>query len=83
LFSQVTQRSVAARGGFIDAARQALNKLGVPWEPTDFKRPTTKAAQPKCRSIHDAQREPREVQVIFRFFGYLASAWLAGELLNS
>ena len=27
---------LAARGGFIDAARQALDKLGVPWEPTEF-----------------------------------------------
>jgi len=26
---------LAARGGFIGAARQALDKLGVPWEPTD------------------------------------------------
>jgi hypothetical protein len=29
---------LAARGGFVDAARQALNKLGVPWEPTEFQR---------------------------------------------
>jgi hypothetical protein len=29
---------LAARGGFIDAARQALNKLGVPWEPTEFQK---------------------------------------------
>lgn len=29
---------LAARGGFIDAARQALDKLGVPWEPTDLQR---------------------------------------------
>jgi hypothetical protein len=27
---------LAARGGFISAARQALDKLGVPWEPTEF-----------------------------------------------
>src|ERR1700675_3907886 len=27
---------LAARGGFIDAARQALDKLGVEWEPTEF-----------------------------------------------
>jgi hypothetical protein len=27
---------LAARGGFIDAARQALDKLGVQWEPTEF-----------------------------------------------
>jgi hypothetical protein len=26
---------LAARGGFIDAARQALDKLGVPWEATE------------------------------------------------
>ena len=26
---------LAARDGFIGAARQALDKLGVPWEPTD------------------------------------------------
>jgi hypothetical protein len=26
---------LAARGGFIGAARQALDKLGVPWEPTE------------------------------------------------
>jgi len=32
------QPILAARGGFIDAARQALNKLGVPWEPTEFQR---------------------------------------------
>ena len=25
---------LAARGGFMGAARQALDKLGVPWEPT-------------------------------------------------
>jgi hypothetical protein len=29
---------LAARGGFIDAARRALDKLGVPWEPTEFER---------------------------------------------
>lgn len=29
---------LAARGGFIDAARQALDKLGVEWEPTAFQR---------------------------------------------
>jgi hypothetical protein len=29
---------LTARGGFIDAARQALNKLGVKWEPTEFQR---------------------------------------------
>jgi hypothetical protein len=29
---------LAARGGFIDAARQALKKLGVPWEPTEFQK---------------------------------------------
>src|ERR1700721_2709134 len=27
---------LAARGGFIGAARQALDKLGVQWEPTEF-----------------------------------------------
>lgn len=27
---------LAVRGGFIDAARQALDKLGVSWEPTEF-----------------------------------------------
>jgi len=32
------QPMLAARGGFIDAARQALDKLGVPWEPTEFER---------------------------------------------
>jgi hypothetical protein len=29
---------LAARGGFIDAARQVLDKLGVQWEPTEFQR---------------------------------------------
>ncbi len=29
---------LAARGGFIGAARQALDKLGVAWEPTEFER---------------------------------------------
>ncbi len=29
---------LAARGGFIDVARQALDKLGVLWEPTEFQR---------------------------------------------
>jgi hypothetical protein len=29
---------LAARGGFIAAAHQALDKLGVRWEPTDFQR---------------------------------------------
>jgi hypothetical protein len=29
---------LAARGGFIDAARQALDKLGVQWEPTEFQK---------------------------------------------
>lgn len=29
---------LAARGGFIDAARQALDKLGVRWEPTEYQR---------------------------------------------
>lgn len=32
------QPMLAARGGFIDAARQALDKLGVAWEPTEFQR---------------------------------------------
>ena len=32
------QPMLAARGGFIDAARQALDKLGVPWELTEFQR---------------------------------------------
>ena len=32
------QPMLAALGGFIDAARQALNKLGVEWEPTEFQR---------------------------------------------
>jgi len=32
---------LAARGGFIDAARQALDKLGVPWELTEFQRAYT------------------------------------------
>jgi hypothetical protein len=29
---------LAARGGFVGAARQALDKLGVKWEPTEFQR---------------------------------------------
>ena len=29
---------LAARGGFLGAARQALTKLGVPWEPTEAER---------------------------------------------
>ena len=29
---------LAAQGGFLDAARQALDKLGVPWDLTDFQR---------------------------------------------
>ena len=29
---------LAARGGFISAARKALDKLGVPWEPTTWER---------------------------------------------
>jgi hypothetical protein len=29
---------LAARDGFIGAARQALDKLGVAWEPTEFQR---------------------------------------------
>jgi hypothetical protein len=32
------QPMLAARGGFHDAARQALNKLGVEWEPTEFQK---------------------------------------------
>ncbi len=32
------QPMLAARGGFIDAARQALDKLGVSWEQTEFQR---------------------------------------------
>jgi hypothetical protein len=32
------QPMLAARGGFIDAARQALDKLGVEWEPTEFQK---------------------------------------------
>lgn len=30
------QPTLAARGGFIDAAHQALDKLGVPWELTEW-----------------------------------------------
>lgn len=29
---------LASKGGFIGAARQALTKLGVPWEPTEAQR---------------------------------------------
>jgi hypothetical protein len=37
--SQLSGRPMlAARGGFIDAARQALDKLGVRWEQTEFQR---------------------------------------------
>ena len=37
--SQLSGRPMlAARGGFIDAARQALDKLGVEWEPTEFQK---------------------------------------------
>jgi hypothetical protein len=37
--SQLSGRPMlAARGGFIGAARQALDKLGVSWEPTEFQR---------------------------------------------
>ena len=37
--SQLSGRPMlAARGGFIEAARQALDKLGVEWEPTEFQR---------------------------------------------
>jgi len=37
--SQLSGRPMlAARGGFIDAARQALDRLGVEWEQTDFQR---------------------------------------------
>jgi len=32
------QPMLAARGGFIAAASQALDELGVPWEPTEFQR---------------------------------------------
>jgi hypothetical protein len=32
------QPMLAARGGFIGAARQALDKLGVRWEPTEWER---------------------------------------------
>lgn len=37
--SRITGRPMlAASGGFIDAARQALDKLGVPWEQTEWQR---------------------------------------------
>jgi hypothetical protein len=37
--SQLTgQPMLSAKGGFIDAARRALDKLGVAWEPTEFQR---------------------------------------------
>lgn len=32
------QPMLTAKNGFIDAARQALDKLGVPWEPTEWER---------------------------------------------
>jgi len=32
------QPMLSATGGFIGAARQALDKLGIPWEPTQFQR---------------------------------------------
>lgn len=32
------QPMLAARNGFVDAARQALDKLGVRWEPTEWER---------------------------------------------
>lgn len=32
------QPMLAAEGGFLGVARQALDKLGVPWEPTEFQR---------------------------------------------
>jgi hypothetical protein len=37
--SHLTGRPMlAAPGGFIDAARRVLDKLGVAWEPTEFQR---------------------------------------------
>jgi hypothetical protein len=37
--SRLTGRPMlAAKGGFIDAARKALDKLGVAWEPTEIQR---------------------------------------------
>jgi hypothetical protein len=37
--SQLSGRPMlAARGGFIDAARQALDKLGIEWEATEFQK---------------------------------------------
>ena len=32
------QPILAARGGFVGAAREALTKLGVAWEPTEWER---------------------------------------------
>jgi hypothetical protein len=41
------QPILAARGGFIDAVRQALDKLGVPWEPTEYQRAYNEGRSPQ------------------------------------
>jgi hypothetical protein len=38
---------LGAPGGFIDAARQALDKLGVEWEPTEFQRVYNEGRSPQ------------------------------------
>jgi len=64
---------LAARGGFIDAARQALDKLGVPWEPTEFQRaynegrstqvPLNPAVRVKSRFARRLRYQDAELQV--------------------
>jgi hypothetical protein len=67
------QPTLAARGGFIDAARHALDKLGVSWEPTEFQRaynegrstqvPVTAAVRAKGRFSRQLRHQHTEPQL--------------------
>lgn len=67
------QPMLAARGGFIGAARQALDKLGVTWEPTEFQRayneglstqvPVNPAVRVKCRFVRRLRYQDTELRL--------------------
>ena len=67
------QPMLAAQDGFIGAARQALDKLGVPWEQTEFQRaynegrstqvPVNPAVRVKGRFVRRLQYQGMELRL--------------------
>jgi hypothetical protein len=67
---------LAARGGFIDVARQALDKLSIVWGADRVpRRPVTKAARRRCRSIGSGRPRERPLRASPALSGCGAAAW--------